>query len=399
MMDSRRLKIAYYSKNDPLDKRSWSGTTYYLGQALQRNIGDVHFLGPVHFNRYFDKIIRGMVKFCRVVLDSNYVAKYSLLQNWYAVRYLKAKMKGRRYDCIIAPAAAPELGLLRTDIPIIYMGDATYRLYSRFYHKEFNKLNAFSRWEGEHLEKLSLRKSELYIFSSQWAADSAINDYGVPADKVEVIPLGANMDFTPAADTIFNKELNKILTLLYLAVDWDRKGGSIAFEALQALKRQGLPAKLVVCGCVPPPGFEDPDMEVIPFLNKNLEEDHERFVQLLSSVHFLILPTRADCSLLVACESNAYGVPAITTNTGGVPDIVKDGVNGYCLPFEAGGEAYAEIIASIYTDRERYHQLIRSSRKRFEEVLNWDQWTASFARIYEKHFGKAPKEKKTLAAY
>ena len=398
-MDRRRLQIAYYSKNDPHDKRSWSGTTYYLGQALQKHTGDVHFLGPVHYNRYFDKIIRGMVKFCRVALRSNYVAKYSLLQNWYAVRYLKAKMKGRQYDCIIAPAAAPELGLLQTNIPIIYMGDATYRLYSRFYHKEFNKLNAFSRWEGEHLEKLSLKKSELFIFSSHWAAESAINDYGVPADKVEVLPLGANMDFTPSANTIFDKEKNETLTLLYLAVDWERKGGSIAFDALQSLKKRGLKAKLVVCGCIPPPGFEDPDVEVIPFLNKNIQADHDRFIGLLSSVHFLILPTRADCSLLVACESNAYGVPAITTKTGGVPDIVKDGVNGYCLPYEAGGEAYAEVISEIYTDKERYRALIRSSRKRYEDVLNWDKWTAAFAHIYEKHFGKKKGKKKELAAY
>ena len=37
----QKIKIAYLSINDPLDKRSWSGTTYYIGQTLQKNIGEV----------------------------------------------------------------------------------------------------------------------------------------------------------------------------------------------------------------------------------------------------------------------------------------------------------------------------------------------------------------------
>jgi glycosyltransferase involved in cell wall biosynthesis len=107
-------------------------------------------------------------------------------------------------------------------------------------------------------------------------------------------------------------------------------------------------------------------------------------VQLLSTIHFLILPTRADCSLLVACESNAYGVPAISTDTGGVSDVVKDGINGYCLSYEAGGDQYANLIAELYNDKERYHNLIASSRKRYEEELNWDKWAERFREIYPR---------------
>src|SRR5687768_6824833 len=121
------LKIAFLSINDPLDKRSWSGTTFYLGQSLQRNVGEVHFLGPVTFPRTLDKFLRGIAKFNRVVFNSNYVTKYSVLQNWYASRWLKKKMRGRAYDCIVAPAAAPELAYFDTDLPLIYVGDATYR--------------------------------------------------------------------------------------------------------------------------------------------------------------------------------------------------------------------------------------------------------------------------------
>ncbi|MBE7171072.1 MAG: glycosyltransferase family 4 protein [Williamsia sp.] len=383
--NTSRRKIAYYSINDPLDKRSWSGITYYLGQTLQKNIGEVHFLGPVKIPWFLDKTFRALQKLSRFFFRSEWIPKYSLLKNIYACWILKRKMKGHDYDLLVAPAAASELGYLNTRLPIVYFGDATYKAYSETYEKEFKGSNKFSRWEGNHLEKRSLKKSSLIVLTSRWAAQSAINDYGVPASKIEVILLGANIDHPPARDIIFQKEANKTLTLLFLAVDWERKGGAIAFAALEQLHKMGIQARLVVCGVVPPPQFVHPCMEVIPFLNKNEAADYRRFVALLSSVHFLVVPTRADCSLLVSCEANAYGVPTISTAVGGVNDVVKDGVNGYCLPPEAGGAAYAQKIAAIFADKERYHQLVLSSRRRFEEELNWDSFADHFHQVLEKH--------------
>lgn len=378
MQPARRRKIAYYTINDPLDKRSWSGITYYLGKTLQQYVGEVDFLGPVPIPWLLDKTCRALQKTSRLLFKSEWIPKYSLLKNVYAAWYLGRKMKGKQYDFVMAPSAAPELAYLRTRVPIIYFGDATYKLYSETYTKEFANLGAISRWEGNHLESKSLNKSLLAILTSQWAANSALQDYRLPADKVEIMLLGANIERAPERAVIFKKQENKTLTLLFLAVDWDRKGGSLAYDALLSLHKQGIEAKLIVCGCTPPPPYQHPSVEVISFINKNLPGDYELFVRILSSSHFLILPTRADCSLLVAMEANSYGMPAITTKVGGVPDVVIDGVNGYCLPLEAEGQAYADVIAGIYTDPVRYQQLVELSRQRFEQELSWTKWTELF---------------------
>lgn len=392
---NRRPRIAYYSINDPLDKRSWSGATYYLGQTIKRNIGEVDFLGPVKVPLILDKTIRLLQKLSRLLFKTEWIPKYSLLKNIYAVQILKRKMKGHQYDFLLAPAAAPELAYLKTNIPIIYFGDATYKIYSETYKKEFKNMGSISKWEGEHLEKRALKKSSLIIFSSKWAAQSAINDYRIPSHKIEVIQMGANINETPDKNIIFNKENNKILTLLFLSVDWERKGGGIAFETLEQLKLAGIAVKLIVCGCTPPVEFKHPDMEVIPFLNKNDLKDFEQFVGILSSVHFLLLPTRADCTPVVNCECNAYGVPVITTNVGGVTDAVIDGINGFCLPLNAGGKAYADVITGIFFNKEKYHQIIKSSRARFDEELNWDKFAENFEKVLQKHkiLLKRPSEK------
>jgi glycosyltransferase involved in cell wall biosynthesis len=383
-----RIKIAYVSVNDPLDKRSWSGITYYLGKALERNIGEVDYLGPVKVPRIIDLSLRALAKGMRILTGKEYSYKYSWLRARYSSYVLNKRLSGKKYDCIVAPASSDGVAFLKTDIPIVYMADTTYALISGYYTWEFKNVSGISLREGNMLERRSLGKTAVAIYASNWAANSAIKDYGFPKENTFVVIMGANTDHIPGREVIMQKKDNPVLTMLFLAVDWDRKGGPLAFEALKHLTAKGVKAKLIVCGCIPPTEFSHPDMEVIPFLNKNLKEDHDKFVHLLKTSHFLILPTRADCSLLVACESNAYGMPAIATATGGVPDVVLNGINGYTLPYEAKGAAYGDLIAEIYDDKERYEKLIESSRTRFENVLNWDKWTEQFGEIYTNKIAK-----------
>ena len=387
----QKMRMAYLSVNDPLDKRSWSGTTYYIGQTLQKNVGEVDFLGPIKFPGIINNLLRGIIKLIRIIFKKEYSPVYSIFLSWYSSQVFKKKMSGKHYDCIVAPAAANGISYVKTNLPVIYISDTTFHLISNYYAKDFKDLISFSKWEGNYLERRSLKMSSLIIYSSWWAANSAIKDYKIPESKIFVMPLGANMDFIPERSVIHEKEKNANLTLLYLAVEWERKGGSIAFDAFKKLYEKGINVKLIVCGCIPPSQFSHPNMEVIPFLNKNVAGEHERFVNLLSSVHFLILPTRADCSLLVACEANAYGVPAISTNTGGVTEIVKDGINGFCLPLDAGGEEFSTLIYDLFADKRKYYQLVQSSRLRFEESLNWDKWADRFRELYQAQILRLPK--------
>ena len=47
-MDENRLKIAFLTATNARDKKSRSGTLYYMGQALQKHCGDVYYLGPLN---------------------------------------------------------------------------------------------------------------------------------------------------------------------------------------------------------------------------------------------------------------------------------------------------------------------------------------------------------------
>jgi glycosyltransferase involved in cell wall biosynthesis len=169
--------------------------------------------------------------------------------------------------------------------------------------------------------------------------------------------------------------------LLFLGVEWERKGGDIAFETLVELEKLGIEAELIVCGCQPPKRFSHGRMKVIPYLDKNDERQRRELEKLFVQADFLLVPTRKECYGLVFCEANAFGLPVISTDTGGVSEVVRAGENGFLLPFCSRGAAYAEVIASIHRDDERYAQLVRGSRATFENRLNWDNWGITAKKI------------------
>ena len=159
------------------------------------------------------------------------------------------------------------------------------------------------------------------------------------------------------------------------------------------MEELGIEAELIVCGCTPPQEFVHERMKVIPYLDKNDERQLKELEQLLMSADFLLLPTRWDFSPIVVCEAAAFGLPVIATNTGGVSEIVKEGENGFLLPLEARGDAYAEVIARLYRDDELYTQLVRASRAAFEEHLNWDAWGMAVKHILHEVLAQRSPEK------
>src|SRR5205823_14631079 len=89
-------------------------------------------------------------------------------------------------------------------------------------------------------------------------------------------------------------------------------------------------------------------------------------------------------------EASAYGLPSIRTTTGGVPEVIRNGENGYALPYSARGSEYAQIIAEIYQDDQRYTALVKSSRAAFESRLNWDVWGSDVKQVLQNIIARTP---------
>jgi len=358
----KKLKVAYVTTYNALDVNSWSGLGYYIAKTVQKHLGEVTYIGDLKTRRYITHIMKSI--WYKKILGKGYdKARSELIGKEYA-RMVEKELKKGQFDLILSPGTIP-IAYLDTNIPIVFWTDANFSGMINYY---FENLSDETIRDGNKMEKRALDNCSLAIYSSEWAATGAIELYGINPIKVKVIPFGANIDNIPSKDELHHK-IGSSLKLLFVGKDWKRKGGEIAFDTMKLLNEEGIEAHLTVVGCVPP--VSDQRMKVVSFLNKNKKEDAEILRSLYIDSNFFIMPSRKECYGVVFCEAAAFGLPVLSSVTGGIPTIVKDGVNGYLLPLSAGGKDYAEKIIEIINSG-TYEHLCSSSRQRYEEVLNWD---------------------------
>jgi glycosyltransferase involved in cell wall biosynthesis len=366
------MKIAFLTAREPEDRRSWSGIVYCMIQSLRKHCGEVSYIAPMYAPK--EEFIGRIINKCtRILFKKRYNYFYgSLMPRRYA-KIAAQRLARQDFDVIIAPQAPGEIAYLKTDIPIVFVSDATLPLFFDTYPQVSNLMNISYR-NIENLERILAKKATALVYSSSWAAQSIINDFQADPAKVHVVPFGANFDYPPAREVVLQRRKSSSCKLLFVGLQWERKGGEIAFETLLALEKMGIKAELTICGSTPPKQFVHERMHVIPLLDKNDPEQYKRLEQLYLEADFFLLPTRLDSFGIVFCEASAYGLPIITTQTGGVPEVVREGENGFLLPLAARGDEYAKVIASVYQDDERYTRLVRTTRAEYEERLTWDAW-------------------------
>ena len=313
--------------------------------ALERHCGEVISLGPARQGLRTGG--KAAAKALRILSGYNVDATHTVVLSKALARTFKRRLAGADFDVIFAPVAAVELAYLETELPVVYYADLTSRLFQG-YAANVTGLSKWSLKQSECIEQRALTRADHLVYASQWAADSAIDHYAVPREKISVVPMGANLDEIPLVAEIRAARQSGVSSkprLLFVGVDWERKGGDVALAAMRELRSRGIDARLTVVGCSPPAAAKDAHLQVIPFLNKSVPEDRKQLKELFLSSDFMLFPTRREAFGVVCCEANAFGLPLIASDTGGVP--VWNGENGILLAAEAPAGEYAAAIQGL----------------------------------------------------
>lgn len=373
------LKIAFLTSTNPNDKRSWSGTHNRMFQSLKNHFITVDAIGPID-NLGF-KSLGAINKITRFLFKKGYNHNNSIIRSYFLSLIINKRINKKKYDIIFAPAASTEVAFIKTKVPIVYLSDSSFGQLNGYYDV-FSNLFKASIKESNYIEQKGISKASYFVYPSKWAADYVIKEYNVEKSRVSIVPFGANIDEKFIKYIEKTRKKSEVFKLLFIGVYWERKGGDIVYNTFKFLLDKGYNVSLTICGCVPP--VEHEKMKVYPFLNKNIEEDMNKLTDIIQESHVLFVPTRADCSPIVFCEASAFGLPIITTDTGGVSSIVENDINGFCLPFNSGATAYAEVIIKLIQDEEKYLKLSKTARKKYVEELNWEKWSLAMKDIFLK---------------
>lgn len=295
----------------------------------------------------------------------------SIALHLYAVstaKRLEKALKQNTYDCVVVthPSGVASFATLDTAVPIILYTDA---VISDMYSYYWFGISHSVRKEMDSLFEKGLQKSTRIIVTSDWAARSAKEDYQIGEDKVSIIPFGANLE-----DQIGDAVEHEGINLLFVGVEWERKGGQIAVDCIRELNRidRTHHYTLHIAGCDSPYKIEDPNIKIYGFLNRNNESERSLLNRLRSEADLFLLPTRAECSGIVFCEACAYSLPSLTYDTGGISNYVINGENGYRLPLSADGTDFAKKIREIINNGDELSRLKKNALRKYENDLNWE---------------------------
>ncbi|MBN1871175.1 MAG: glycosyltransferase [Candidatus Omnitrophica bacterium] len=241
-------------------------------------------------------------------------------------------------------------------------------------------------------EKLLNIFTDRILYCSNAALNSARQRYAVDSKKADVIYNGVNklrinemFDFVEVKRE-FNIPANtKVVGCIASLVL--RKGQRYLIDAAKIL-RDSLPAdkmpKIMLVGDGSSRGDLERQVERL-----NLRADviftgaRMDVARLLEAMDVVVLSSNIREGLgICLIEAMAKGKPVIGTNVGGIPEVIKDGINGLIIPSEDSSKM-AESIKIIIEDGALARKMGEAGRKIFEEKFTHEHMMGQIERIYD----------------
>jgi glycosyltransferase involved in cell wall biosynthesis len=217
-------------------------------------------------------------------------------------------------------------------------------------------------------ERKLYEQADVLFAASRDAQISLLEDYGAPPEKVVLVQTGLNV---PPPEKVPERD-DRAFTILFIGVDWERKGGPDLLRAYDQVRRRVPRATLIVVGCTPsgaaPPGAR--------YLGKLAPGE---VAKQLASASVLCLPARQEPAGIAYSEASAWGLPVVATNAGNIPDRVIDGQTGL-LVSPGDTTALAEALVRLAGDTELRARLGSAGRT---YTLNNFTWPRIAAKITE----------------
>lgn len=267
--------------------------------------------------------------------------------------------------------------------PVVQIGTHVYPLETghRFYcvtdmtiaqavgagHFKVRHLTNSERKCANNVQKKMFDSCEKIFVLCQWTRSSVITDYAQSPEKVIVIGAGANMPVLPAAAYKYTSH-----QILFVGLDWQRKGGPLLLDAFRIIKRKISDATLNIIGCKPQ--ISVPGVNLIGPLSRDVDSEKRKLEQLYREANcFCILP-EFDPFPNVLLEAQITSTPVVSLGNGSRAEVVNKGISGLLVGNDP--EDVAAAIIRILTSPGRAMQMGINGREFVLKNFTWDSVAA-----------------------
>lgn len=256
------------------------------------------------------------------LLRSNWSVRASLL----ADRAVRAARQDSPLDALFYHTQVTSLlSPLQRDLPVVISLDAT--------PLNYDTVGAlYGHSSGGPLERIkhrvncrALAHATAIVTWCQWAKDSLVRDYGVPANKISVIAPGVDLARWPRRCGLDRAQAsaNQLPRLLFVGGDFERKGGKVLLECFRRYLHEDCELHVVTQSPV------EPGRHL--FVYNDVTPNSETLLRLYNEADIFVFPTLADCAPLAVPEAMAAALPVVTTRVGAIPEMVHDGEQGFLV--------------------------------------------------------------------
>ena len=168
-----------------------------------------------------------------------------------------------------------------------------------------------------------------------------------------------------------------------------QKGIHDLVAATSAASKNGFKGKVYLAGGEPSPGEKNKVQKLILDLNVG---SHVRLLGIVSGnkktealreADCFVLPSYAEGLPMALLEAMAYERPVITTDVGGIPELVRDGQEGFLIK-PGDVQALAERMTLLNNDKKLRQEMGRAGRRRVEENYSMDVMVERIMKVYRE---------------
>ena len=239
-----------------------------------------------------------------------------------------------------------------------------------------------TRWHNFlPMQKRVVPRLQNIICVSQPSKEDVINEFLAAKDNIRVIPNGIDINtFKPSGLT---KELNfRIVTTA--SADIPLKGLRHLLSALPRIISKFPLTTLTVIGKSPKKSklnkiIDDLELEDRIIFKSGVSE--EEIVEIYHRSDLAVIPSLYEGFGFGAGEAMACGIPLISTDSGGLKQVIGDAA----LKIKPGSvEEIEEGILKLFNEDELRTQLAIKGRKRMEEMFDWNIAAKNYAGFFEE---------------
>ena len=278
------------------------------------------------------------------------------------------------------------------NIPLISTIHATESGRNSGIHDETQRYINDSEW------MLTYESSEV-IVNSNYMKNEVQRLFGLPYDKINVIPNGVNLqlfsNFNVDYDFRRQYAMDNEKIILYVGRLVYEKGIQNLIAAMPKILDRYHDSKLIICGRG---GMIDELREQVKYLGIDNKVyfagycDSKKMQKMYKCADVAVFPSTYEPFGIVAIESMLSGTPTIVSDVGGLNEIVEHGVTGM-KSYAGNANSIADSVLALLFDPKLCASISQNAIKKVKENYNWAKITDNTYYVYQLAIGKTVQEK------